>query len=123
MYRLSMWLIALAFVFNGAASYTWADPGESPALTIQGHHGALEAAPGAHAKYVGDDMVTAADQAPTHSHNALRCCYICNVASVLPDIVAIPMPFSYTAIMFHTARHNLVGHPLGLDPGIPKTIV
>jgi hypothetical protein len=122
MYRLGIWLIALAFVFNGVASYAWTDPGESAALTIQGHHGALIAAPDAHAKYIGDNVVTAADQAPTHSHNTIKCCYICNAASVLPDIVAIPMPFSYTVIMFRTARHDLVGHPLGLDPRIPMSI-
>jgi hypothetical protein len=123
MYRLSIWLFALAFIFNGAASYTWTDPGESPALTVQEHHGVLTAVLDVHAKYVSDDVVTAADQALTHGHNALKCCGICSVASVLPDIVAIPVPFSYAAIMFHTARHDLAGHLVALDPGIPKTSV
>jgi hypothetical protein len=122
MYRLSIWLFVLAFIFNGAASYTWIDPGESPAGTVQAHHGVLTAVD-VHAKYVSDDVVTAAVQALTHGHNALKCCGICNVASVLPDILAIPVPFSYAAIMFHTARHDLAGHLVALDPGIPKTSV
>jgi hypothetical protein len=82
MYRLTMWLIALAVVFNGAPLYTWTDPGESPALTVQEHHSVLTAVPDAHARYVSDDAVTAADQTLTHSHNALECCGTCIVASV-----------------------------------------
>ena len=123
MYRLGIWLIALTFVFNGAASYAWIDPDESPAMTIQDYHGAPIVRHDAHAKHVGDDVVATADhdQAPAHSHS--RCCNTCNTTSVMPNIVAIPVTFSYRAVTFHTHQHDLVGHPAGLDPRIPKTTV
>jgi hypothetical protein len=123
MYRLSIWLIAFAFVFNGAASYAWIDPDESPAMTIQDDHDAPMVRHDAHAKHAGDDVVAAADHDQAPAHSVSRCCNACNAASVMPDIVAIPVTFSYRAVTFHTHQHDLVGLPAGLDPGIPKAIV
>jgi hypothetical protein len=125
MYRLGIWLIALAFVFNGAASYAGIDPAESPVLTIQEQHGTPATAHHTHAKYIGDGAVVSVDhdQTPAHSHSGVRCCGICNVASLLPNVAATPVTFSYAAITFHTNQHDLVGHLVALDPGIPKTVV
>jgi hypothetical protein len=126
MYRLSIWLIALAFVFNGAASLATIDLPAASALIAQNqnHDNARTAAPSDH---VGNNNVMVAmpdhGQAQGHSHSGLKCCGICNVANVIPDIVAIPVTFSYATVAFRTGQHDLVGHLVALDPGIPKTIV
>lgn len=124
MYRLSIWLIVLAFVFNGAASLAAIDLPTASALIAQNqnHDNARTAAPSDH---VGNNnvMVAMLDHGQAHGHSALKCCNICNVANVIPDIVAIPVTFSYATVAFRRGQHDLVGHLVALDPGIPKTIV
>jgi hypothetical protein len=121
MYRLSIWLIALTFVFNGVALHAWIDPPTAPALIAQDHHGAADAA--GHDEHSDKVVATAADHGQDHAYNHLKCCGVCSVASVLPDAAAISVPISYAAVTFRTARHDLVGHLVALDPDIPKTIV
>jgi hypothetical protein len=96
----------------------------APALTAQNHDGAPAASHDAHSNHIGDDvMVAMPDHGQANGHSGERCCGTCNVASVLPDIVAIPVTFSYAAVTFRTGRHDLVGHLVALDPDIPKTFV
>jgi hypothetical protein len=124
-YRLGIWLIAVAFVFNGATSYAKFDLPVAPGLVAHGHDSAQPVCHDAHSNHTGNNTVTAADhdQAAAHSHSNLQCCGICSVASVLPDVVAIAVPFSYAAVMFYTGQRDLIGHFVALDPGIPKTSV
>jgi Protein of unknown function (DUF2946) len=123
MYRFGIWLIAVAFVFNGAASYAMIDAPVAPILFAQGHHDAAASADhGAHS----DEVAAAATdhgQAHDYAHNHLKCCGICNVASLLPDVIAVPVAFSYATVTFRTLQNDLVGHLVALDPDIPKTIV
>jgi hypothetical protein len=123
MYRLGIWLLALVFVFNGAASYALIAPAESHASIVQAHH---HAPPGARheaqCKQVADDEVGAAAADYGHDH-AHKCCGICIVASLLPAVEAIPVTFGYRVVTFRIGQHDLVGHPVGLDPEIPKTVV
>jgi hypothetical protein len=121
MYRVGIWLMALAFVFNGAASHALVD---LPDLIAQDHHGALAVI--SHDAHFSDSTVAATpdhDQIPEHKHNSRRCCDVCNLASVIPNVVVVPVPFSYAAVVFAAAQHFLVGHLIAIDPDIPKTIV
>ena len=126
MYRLGIWLIAAAFVFNGAASHALIDIPMSPALAAHDHHhGHSATGHDPHFDHAGSEAIAGA---PDHDHisgheHGQKCCNICNVVSVMPDVALIPVGFSYAAITFHAAKHNLVGHFVALDPDIPKTIV
>jgi hypothetical protein len=126
MYRLTIWLIAVAFVFNGVASSAWIDLPMAPALAAQDNHGAATAGGhDAHFDQVDRDVIGATpDHGQASEHDScLKCCGICNVANVIPDVAAIPVMFSYADVTFRTAQHDLVGHLVALDPAIPKTIV
>lgn len=122
MYRLGIWLIAFALVFNGVAAYCMDDhPG--PTANVQGHHD----------KLAGDDCdIQRGDTTPRISdcgasdhrtHNHLKCCGICNVASLISGVRGVLVPYSYAAVSFRTVPHKLVGHLVRLDPHIPKSSV
>jgi hypothetical protein len=123
MYRLGIWLIAVAFVFNGAASGAWIDLPMAPALAAHDHHGAMAAA--GHDEHSGEVVAAVTDhgQAYDYAHNHLKCCGICYVANLTPDVIAVVVTFSYSDVTFRMAKHDLVGHLVALDPDIPKTIV
>ena len=124
MYRLSIWLIALAIVFNGAASFAAIDNPVAPALAAQNHNGAPATSHDVYSSRIGTGvMAVTLDHGQAHGHSGLRCCGTCNVANVLPDIVTTPVTFSYAAVTFSAGRHDLVGHLVALDPDIPKTVV
>lgn len=122
MYRLGIWLIALALVFNGAEAYAWDNSPAVPSAATQDHHDMIG---GVDCDVQPGDAVAVADHPGTaHQHdNHLRCCGTCNVASLLPNVAVIPVTFSYRAAVFHAAHEYLVGHPVVLDPEIPKSIV
>jgi hypothetical protein len=126
MYRLGIWLIAVAFVFNGAASGAWIGLPMAPALAVHDHHGGpATAGHDAHFDQASHDAIGATPdhgQAPEHD-SCLECCGMCNIANVIPDIVANPVMFSYAEVTFRTAQDDLVGHLVALDPDIPKTII
>ncbi len=118
MQRLGIWLIAIAVVFNGAAPFA---PAMEQAAIVQGHDHAV----GNHAAGAADHGAFAAstDHGRQHDHAHNKCCMLCNIASVLPGVTAVPMTFSYATVSFRMARHNLVGHLVALDPDIPKSLV
>ena len=121
MYRFGIWLLALVFVFNGAAFFALTEPAEPHASIVQNHHHAPSGVKhDAQSKRVTDDEVGATAADHDHAH---KCCGICNVASLLPPVDAIPVTLSYAAIAFRICQHDLFGHPVGLDPEIPKTVV
>jgi hypothetical protein len=124
MYRLTIWLIAVVFAFNGAASLAWIDLPAAPALTVDSHYGAAVAVwDDAHSYDVDGDVIAAV---PDHGHatqHADKCCVTCSVASVVPDAAVTAITFSCAAVAFHTRQRDLVGHLVALDPDIPKTIV
>ena len=120
---MGIWLIALALVFNGVATYAWNDaPGMAAAVTQDHHHGAEAADRHVHPH---DAVVDAVDfsqtQLPVHNH--LKCCGTCNVVSLAADVSVVPVTFSYRAASFWTVKHFLVGYLAALDPDIPKSIV
>jgi hypothetical protein len=125
MHRLNIWLLALVFVFNGAAFYALIAPAESQAAIVQDdHHARSGAKYEAQCKQVADDEIAAAAADHDHAHHhAHKCCGVCNFASLMPAPGAIPVTFSYRAITFRIGQHDLVAHPVGLDPEIPKTAV
>ena len=120
MYRLGIWLIAFAFVFNGAGSYAAINLAMPLPLTAQGHHGSVA---DARSDQHGVAAATEHGQVHKHGRNGLNCCRTCNGASVLPDVAAISALLSYDVVTFGTRQQDLVGHSVALDPGIPKTIV
>ena len=121
MYRLVVWMMALALVFNGAAAYALDDLSGIAVVAAFDHH-AEAADVECHA---GKVAVVAADacQSQHAAHDHLKCCPICNVVSMLPALVAVAVPFSYAPVSFRTAEVGLVGHLVALDPDIPKTVV
>ncbi len=123
MYRMSIWLIALTFVFNGVAVHAWIDSPAAPALVAHDHHDATVSA--AHDTHSDVIVAAATDHGQAHgyAHHHLKCCGICNVANLAPDILAVSMSFSYAAVTFRTLQQDLVGNLVALDPDIPKTIV
>ncbi len=119
MYRLSIWLIAIVFVFNGAASLALVDLPSAPALSAHEHQGG-------HADHISDGVASDHDlHAGNHKHNdnCMKCCGVCNIAKLIPDIAATPFIFAYASITFSIGRHDLVGHLVALDPDIPKAVV
>jgi hypothetical protein len=119
---LSIWLIAIVFVFNGAASLALVELPAVPALNAHEHH-AEHAGRTADAAALDHDHDQ--DHAGNHKHNdnCLKCCGICNVANLIPDIAATPIMFTYASITFNIGQHDLVGFLVVLDPDIPKTVV
>jgi hypothetical protein len=115
MYRLSVWLIVFAFVFNGAAFYAAADLSARPLVASQDHRPSAACTPSAHRA-----VATAIDHGQADHHAGFKCCHTCNVTTVLTDAVAIAEPYSYNVVTFAMVQHELVGHLLALDPGIPK---
>jgi hypothetical protein len=47
---------------------------------------------------------------------------MCSVASVIPTVAVSPVAFSYRSAVFHVTQPHLVGHPVALDPDIPKFV-
>lgn len=123
MYRIGIWLIALALVFNGAAAYAGNYFSGVPATIAQHHHDAADAVD-THV-HSADAVTVGENSGQTHGgmHNHVKCCTICTVVSMLPAVAAVPATFAYKAAVFHTAQHALVGRPVALDPDIPKSIV
>jgi len=125
MHRLIVWLIAVAFVFNGAASLAWLDLPETPPVAAH-HDGARAGGHGVLAHQQTDDFIVVV---PDHCHgssnsdNRLKCCGTCSLASLVPDIVATAMTFADKGVTFHTGPHDLVGHLVAVEPGVPKILV
>ena len=120
MYRFGIWLIAFALVFNGmVAAYALNDGPSLPAAATHENHGSV-----AHHDRARD-RVAVTDTGQTHgaAHDHLKCCGHCNVVSLLPGVVAIPVTFSYATPCFPAAQPHLVGHLVPLDPEIPKSAV
>ena len=123
MYRMGIWLIALALVFNGVTVSSWNGPSGISTAVAQDHDNGADAV--ACIVTSDDDLATAPDAGQTHKvrHNHLKCCWTCNVASLLPNVATIPVTFSYRGTIFYMAQRHLVGHLVALDPDIPKSIV
>ena len=136
MYRLGIWLIALALVFNGAPSYALDGAAgmvsdmvaNMPAIAAVDHQAdmdkvdAVQAECNVHPSDVAV-IVTDACRSQRAAHDHLKCCPTCNVISVMPAIVAVSVPLSYARAFFGSGRFGLVGHLVALDPDIPKTVV
>lgn len=123
MYRLAIWVIALALVFNGAPAFTLDDASGMPAIAAFDHH--ADAAGLECNAHSGNIAIVAADASRTQhaAHDHLKCCPTCTVVSMLPAIAAVSVRLSYAPASFRTAEFGLVGHPVALDPDIPKTVV
>ncbi len=122
MYRFGIWLLALAFVFNGAAVTTWNGPATAAVAIAQGHFADTDSADcGGHAKDTAA-VVTYSDQTHDRPHH-LRCCGTCMVASLVPDVAVVAVVFNVGSTAFWTAQNHLDGHLVFLDPDIPKSIV
>lgn len=123
--RLFIWLIAAAFVFNGAAALAFIEVPATLAPISEKHHvGAASSDHGVRsAPHHGDTVVTMQGQDQTHQHvdDCLKCCEMCNVASMAPESLKAPVRFSYAGISFRTGHDDLPGRFVGLDPGIPKS--
>lgn len=123
MHRMGIWLIALALVFNGAATYAWDSPSGPIAAIAQVHDDGTAAVA---CNVNSDEFVAVAagsDQHQSGAHHHPKCCGTCTVPSLIPAVAAVPVTFSYRAAVFHTASHHLIGHPVALDPDIPKSVV
>lgn len=123
MYRLAIWMIALALAFNGVPSYALDGASGAPAMIASDHHAdafALDCN-----AQSGDVAVIAADPCKSQhaAHDHLKCCPTCSVASMLPVAVAVSVPFRYVPASFRTTDFGLVGHLVALDPDIPKSVV
>ncbi len=123
MHRLGIWLMALALVFNGVTVYAWSDAAGVVAAIAQDHHDSAEAS---ECDVHSADVVAGAvdsGQAQHPMHNHLKCCGTCNIVSLAPNVAVIPVTFSFRMASFRKTHHDLVGHPVALDPDIPKSIV
>lgn len=122
MYRLGIWLVALALVVNGVAGHAWADAPRAPAAVASDHHDGAASRHG-HADVAAAVAAdTGQSRGPVHHH--LRCCGVrCNVVPLVPGLVAIPVTLSFAAVAYPTAQPRLVGHLVALDPEIPKSAV
>lgn len=126
MYRLGIWLIAFAFVFNGAVSLAQIDAFAEPATIAHEHdHAAAQDHHHGLAASEHDAVADWMDHGPGHSHHHAhhKCCTICSHASLKPNVVAVPLTFTYAPVIFTTVQHDLVGHFVALDPEIPKTVI
>lgn len=120
---MGIWLIALALVFNGVTMSSWNGPPRVSAAMAQGHHDGVDLAARSTASDHDTAIATDAGQTRSVRHNHLKCCWTCNIPSLLPNVTTVPVTFSYRAAVFYVAQRHLVGHPVALDPGIPKSIV
>ena len=127
MYRLAIWLIAVAFVFNGAGSLAWADLPAAPALAAHAYDGAGAAARNdAHSHRIADAVISQLPdngQTPGRVGNCAKCCATCGVASLVPDVTVTAVMFSDAGISFYIGQRDLVGHLVAIDPDIPKAVV
>lgn len=124
--RLSIWLFVAAFVFNGTAALAFVDIPEMLAPISAAHHAASvsgDRQPDL-ARRQDDRTVVFVSQDLTHQHaeDCLKCCNMCNVASMTPEGLKAPVRFSYADIAFHIGLDDLFGRFVGLDPGIPKSV-
>ncbi|MBS0247951.1 MAG: hypothetical protein JSR61_15155 [Proteobacteria bacterium] len=122
MYRLAIWVIALALVFNGVPSYDLDGASAAPTMVASDHHAdafALDCN-----VHSNDVAVIAADTYKSQhaAHDHLKCCPTCNVVSTLPTLVAVAERFAYGPASFRTVDFGLVGHLVALDPDIPKIV-
>lgn len=60
----------------------------------------------------------------THDHmdGGPKCCGMCGMANVMPELTTIPLQLSCATITLHVRLQALTGHFAKLDPGIPKAI-
>ena len=127
MHRLTVWLIAIVFVFNGAASLAWTDLPAAPVSIVESHGGVAAAVRHeGHLHDIGDEVVATAsdhDQPAGHTDNCLKCCGTCSVTNMVPDVVVSAVTFASVAVKFQAGQNNLVGHLVALDPDIPKILV
>lgn len=122
MYRLGIWLVVFALVFNGVMAAAEIEPSDEPVSMAQGHAaGALDMNCDAHAGDTFAAMRHGGQHDPAHNH--LKCCARCSMVSLLPGVVAVPAALVYGDAVFYPAQHDLVGRPVALDPHIPKPIV
>lgn len=125
---LIVYLFAVALVFNGGAFRVLG--GASPA---HDHAVGLVILDGAdheqhqgyqHAEHNGAHI--AFDNAPGdgHAHIGAKCCTMCFAVDYpMPALIAAASQLRYRAVVFKIGRQYLIGHPVALDPDIPKTIV
>ena len=123
MYRMGIWLIALALVVNGVAMTAWSGPAKTPVAITQSHHADAGSADCNSISGAAAAVVKYSDQTHGRMHNHLKCCGTCTVASLVPDFIAVRAVFNYQSAAFWTAEHHLDGHLVLLDPDIPKSIV
>lgn len=121
MYRLTVCLIAVVFIFNSAASLAWIDLPAELTMAADGHRGAMaDDHHDTHAQ-VGNDIIAATPDHGETSKYVDKCCRTCTVAGVVGDVVMVAVAFSYAAVAFQTRQRDLVGHLVVLDPDIPKS--
>lgn len=125
--RLLIYIFAIAFIFNGAASHALTDvptPAPHPHYDLTNRVAADHNA-SHHSKQVGIEI---ADDAlsPTHEHldSSSKCCSICAVtANVMPDFAPTIVQLLYANVVFQIYKQHLGGYLVALDPDIPKAIV
>lgn len=123
MFRIGIWLIALALVLNGAALTAWSGLTKAPTAIAHIHYSDTDSADCNSISEGAAAAVKHSGQAHDRMHSHLMCCGTCTVASLVPNIMAVPVVFNYQGAAFWTAEHHLVGHLVLLDPDIPKSIV
>jgi len=131
--RLFVCFLATAFIVAGTVART------SPMLPAMApdQHGSVAAAAdaqhdhAAHQGHGGHDSAAALADAHDHAQpkdvehddDCLKCCTMCGVASMTAEYLGTPLSFAYGTVRFHVGQRDLLGHPVVLDPDIPKSIV
>lgn len=125
--HLSIWLMVAAFVLNGAAALAFVEIPETLVPISADHH--ATSVSGDRQTHVAprrdDGTVVIGSQSLTHQHaeNCLKCCNMCSVASMIPESLKAPVRFSYAGIAFRIGLDDFFGRFVGLDPGIPKSVI
>lgn len=73
-----------------------------------------------------DEATAAPGGLPAHDHadGDAKCCSMCiTFNDVMPAFTANVSLFRHRIVDFKIERQLLIGHPVALDPDIPKTIV
>lgn len=122
------WLIAALFVFNGAASLALIAVPAALAPHSESHHAVGTTSgqamnPGRH--QYNDGAVSAQNRAQSHEHvdSCLKCCQMCNVASMVPVVPTSKVPFFNASVLFPFGKDDLSDYFAALDPGIPKSVI
>jgi hypothetical protein len=131
--RAFIWLLAAIFVLAGMVART------SPMLPAmaQDHRGAMVSVPDAQHDYdahqghggpsaaavMADCHNQAQPKIGEHDDDCLKCCTMCGVTSMTAEYPGTPVSFAYGTVRFNIVQRHLLGHPVALDPDIPKSIV